>query len=184
MTITDKAPPLEDVPKPKPNIIRVEMPNPLPSIPRPKVVDTPKAVPPKPAIVQKPKDTPKPKPIVVIQKAKPEPLQVPDSCQRSYDWTSNTFSFDVWDGWTIDGDVISLRMNGQILLEHAKLSEQKQHFSIPLHSGLNVLYISLHEEGFDPPNTPNLTLYDGDKKYELSVSGNAGEVARICVWRK
>ncbi len=183
MTLMDQAPPLEDVPKPKPNVIRVEMPKPPPAPPRPKA-DTPKARP--PIVVQKPKDTPKPKPAVIVQQAKPQPPppEVPDSCQRRYDWSSPDFAFDVWDGWTIDGDVISLRMNGRQLLDRTKLSEQKQHFSVPLHSGLNVLYIYLHEEGFEPPNTPNFTLYDGDKKYELSVSGNVGEVARICVWRK
>jgi hypothetical protein len=188
MTIMDNAPPLEDVPKPQqPNIAKVEIPKPpVHHVPR----DTPKPVSPKPVqpfAVQKPRDTAKP--IIIMKPASPEPRpvpppQLPDSCQRTYEWGSPEFVFDVWDGYTVDGDVVSVRMNGRNFLEHAKLSEKKEHFSIPLSHGLNVLYIYLHEEGTEPPNTPNLTLYDGDRKYELAVSGNPGEIVRICVWRK
>jgi hypothetical protein len=77
-----------------------------------------------------------------------------------------------------------MTLNGHVLLDHTKLSEKKQRFTVPLLRGLNILYISLHDEGFDPPNTPNLTLFDGSEPHELSVSGNPGEIARICIWRK
>ncbi len=192
MTIMDNAPPLEDV-KPKPNIARVEVPKPQPIRVK---ADTPKRTPPPPPVAHKPKDTLKPPPPVVQKpKALPKPVTTiiqppaapppaPDTCQRTYQWSSDDFVFDIWDGWTIDGDVVSLSMSGRSLLQHVKLSETKQRFSMPLTRGLNVLYIYLHEEGFDPPNTPNLTLHDGSQTYELSVSGNNGEVARICIWRK
>src|SRR5205823_14536171 len=109
----------------------------------------------------------------------PTPPSAADSCQRSYDWSSPEFAFDVWDGWVVDGDVVSVHMNGNRLLNHATLSQTKQHFTVPLRKGLNILYIELYEEGSEPPNTPNLTLYDGTKSFELAVSGNMGEVARI-----
>jgi hypothetical protein len=193
MTITDDAPPLDEVPKPKPSARTVTPPK-VDAPTKAKVtIDTPKVT---PAPVVKRIDTPKPPPVVVAPKPKPVTVVVqpptppppstppPDSCQRTYEWNSNELAFDIWDGWTIDGDVVSLTINGKSLLNHAKLSETKQRFSIPLVRGLNVLYISLHEEGFDPPNTPNLTLFDGSKTYELSVSGEVGEVARICIWKR
>jgi hypothetical protein len=190
MTVTDNAPPL-DVPKAKPIVVKVDVPK--PPVQRP--IDTPKpapkpvvSLPTPPVVVAKPKDTIPPKPVTIIRQTPPPapaaPPPAPDSCQRTYDWNSSEFAFDIWDGWTIDGDVVSLSMNGNKFLEHSKLSEKKARFSAPLAKGLNVLYIYLHEEGFDPPNTPNLTLYDGSKTYELSVSGEPGEVARICIWRK
>jgi hypothetical protein len=197
MTVIDNAPPLEDVPKPKPEIKKVEVPKPIVvrSIPK----DTPKPVLPRPAppkpvlpkpeppkpVVQKPKDTAKP--IIIVQQPAPKPVvepEIPDSCQRTYHWNSPELVLDVWDGWTIDGDVVSMTINGHQLLDHKKLSEKKERFTVPLLKGLNVLYINLHEEGFDPPNTPNLTLFDGAENHELSVSGNPGDVARICIWRK
>lgn len=194
MTITDNAPPLEDVPGPKPEIKKVEVPKPqINRTPRdtPKIVAVPKPAPAKPTpppVVQKPRDTPKP--VTVIPPTPPEPKiaplapQVPDSCQRTYDWSSPDFAFDIWDGYVIDGDVVTVRMNGKTFLDHSKLSEKKEHFSVSLSPGLNVMYVMLHEEGMEPPNTPNITLYDGSKKYELAVSGEPGEMVRICVWRK
>jgi hypothetical protein len=188
MTLFDNAPPLEDKPKPKPKPVdppkKIVVDTPKPQLIQPVIVkkDTPKAQPPA-VVVPKPEP---PKPIVIVQPAAPAPTppQVPDSCQRTYDWSTNELAFDIWDGWTIDGDVVSLTINGRNLLNHAKLSDTKQRFSVPLVNGLNVLYISLHEEGFDPPNTPNLTLFDGSKSYELSISGEIGEVARICIWKR
>jgi hypothetical protein len=119
----------------------------------------------------------------IVQPAPPPPQAPPDSCQRSYHWSSPDFSFEIWDGFEPDGDVVSLRLNQETLLSQTRLGTEKQRFTRPLHEGLNVLYIELHNEGSDPPNTPNLTLFDGSKKYELAVSGESGEVARICIWR-
>lgn len=181
MNITDDAPPLDPVPKPKPNVTAVPVPKADPPA-KPKKdsvrvvkVDTPK---PPPVVVSKPK------PAVTVVQPAATPPPPPDSCQRTYDWSSNVLAFDIWDGWTVDGDVVSVSINGQTLLNQSKLSEAKQRFSVSLKPGLNVLYIALHHEGFDPPNTPNLTLFDGSRNYELSVSGVPGEVARICIWKR
>jgi hypothetical protein len=180
MTVTDNAPPLEKVNTPAPKIRHAEPPKPVHIAPAPK--DTPKPPPPPPPPPPPRKDTPK-KVIRVVEPPRAQPQAPPDSCQRSYRWGSDDFGFDVWDGWKPDGDVVSLRMNGELLLSQRRLGQEKQHFSVQLHPGLNVLYIELGNEGSDPPNTPNLTLFDGSKKYELAVSGAAGEVARICIWR-
>ena len=85
---------------------------------------------------------------------------------------------------TIDGDIVSLSVGGHTLLDHAKLSGKREHFSLPLSPGLNLIIIALHEDGIDPPNTPNMTLYDGIKKYDLNISGNPGETVRICIFRR
>jgi hypothetical protein len=137
------------------------------------------------------KDTVKkeaPKPIIVTRPdASPSPLNAPtasDSCQRIYNWHSDSLSIDIWDGWTIDGDVISLSVGKQILLSHARLSEHKQHFMVAVQPGLNTITIALHEEGFDPPNTPNLIVYDGIEKHELNISGANGQVVKVCLWRE
>jgi len=102
-------------------------------------------------------------------------------CVRDYEWHSDSLALEIWDGWTVDGDVVSLELNGQTLLNHVKLSEVKLHFVVPLSKGKNTLLLSLHEEGFDPPNTPNLVLHDGTSIYELGVSGASGEKVRFCI---
>jgi len=209
MTIMENAPPLED-PKPKPEVTRAPAPAKMrvqedpPKKPTPPPVPKPDPAPPKDtikAIIRPtvPKDTvkavpkpeaPKPRPVIVIPPRKIEPVKPAapapidtNNCLRSYEWKTDSVSFDIWDGWTIDGDVISLAMRGRTLLDHAKLNESKQHFSLPLARGLNILEISLHEEGFDSPNTPNMILFDGSREYSLNISGKSGETARICIFR-
>ena len=74
-------------------------------------------------------------------------------------------------------------MNGETILNNQQLSQEKKHFELKLHPGLNVLYIDLGYEGSEPPNTPHVILEDGNTKHELAVSGNIGEVVRLCIWR-
>ena len=192
MTVLDNAPPLDDVkPRPKPKPVPVPATrmqvhtDPPPKPARDTVKPAPK--PPKDTVVKPPpKKKDVLKPVIIIApppKAAPAPVRDTNNCLRVYDWSTDSLSFDIWDGWIIDGDVVSLSVGGRALLDHVKLSEVKQHFSVPLSRGINMLLISLHEEGFDLPNTPNLILYDGSKKYELNIAGNKGEVARICIYR-
>ena len=205
MTIMENAPPLDD-PKPKPESkpatagrmrvqdeppVRVPPPTPKPVVTPPKDTSRPA---PKPLPV-KPRDTPKveirpqaPKPAVVLPPArKIEPLKpaVIDTtnCLRSYEWHTDSLSFDVWDGWSVDGDVISLGMRGRILLDHRKLSERKEHFTVPLVRGLNILEVFLHDEGFEIPNSPSIILHGSDKDYQLNISGSNREKVRICFMR-
>ncbi|MBS1616292.1 MAG: hypothetical protein JST06_09280 [Bacteroidetes bacterium] len=180
MTITDNAPPLEPVTKAVPKIERAKETRPVRITPP--AQEKPAAPPPTPPPPPPPKKE-VPKPIqVLLPQAAPKP-QAPDSCQRSYHWSGDDFSFEIWDGWRPDGDVVSVQMNGEQLLNHVTLSQGKQRFKLHLHPGLNVLYIELFYEGNDPPNTPNLTLIDGSKTYDLAISGTSGEVVRICINR-
>ncbi|MEO6830793.1 MAG: hypothetical protein ABI378_01100 [Chitinophagaceae bacterium] len=190
MSIIDDAPPL-DFSTPKMTARNVEVPT-VRKVPH----DTVKKS--EPVILKPiPKDTlkvltPAKKPEIVAVIHLPEARSVtlpqgpPDSnaCARSYTWTADSLSFDIWDGWTVDGDVVSVAFNGSMLLDNEKLSGVKKHFSLPLRKGDNTLIVYLHAEGFEPPNTPNLILFDGTKKYELGISGNSGEKVRICFEKK
>lgn len=151
-----------------------------PVLPKPIPKDTLKALPPvkKPEIAQ----------VIQLREAKSVtlPQGPPDSnaCMRTYSWHTDSLVFDIWDGWTIDGDVVSLSFNGHSILENEKLGEVKKHFSLPLQKGDNNLIVYLHAEGFEPPNTPNIILYDGSKSYELGISGKSGEKVRLCFEKK
>ncbi len=196
MTLLDEAPAPETppvkiaIPKPKP----VTTPKPVPVMavridppkPAPVKVDTPKPRPaaaaPKPQVVKV--DPPKPKPIVIAAPppAPPKP-KIGDSCGKEYQWQSDSLVFEVWDGWTFDGDVISISVDGKRILDHRKLGQQKERFALPIGRGKHRLDLEFHEEGTEPPNTPNMILHDGTKRYELNISGNQGEKVRICLER-
>jgi len=198
MTLLDEAPAPEapvvkvDPPKPRPVVVAptpkpvvqpLPKPNPVPApVKAPVPVDTPKPKPkPKPVIADTPKpQPPRPKPVVLQTPApKPEPRNI-DSCTREYAWQSDSLVFEVWDGWTQDGDVISIVVDGKRLTDHRRLSQSKDRFAIPISRGHHRLDLEFHEEGAEPPNTPNMTLLDGSKRYELNISGANGEKVRIC----
>jgi hypothetical protein len=190
MTIMENAPPLDEPSKvetaPRGMRVQEDSPRPAPTkaavpvVPPPPKTDTVKAAPP---VIPKPRSV-----VVVPPRVEPPkpgagaPVDTND-CLRTIDWDSETFSFDVWDGWAIDGDVISLSIGGKMLLDRVKLSETKQRFNVPLAKGVNIITIFFYEEGFDAPNTPNMTIYDGDKAQILNISGKNGETARICINR-
>jgi hypothetical protein len=109
--------------------------------------------------------------------------KVSDSCNKEYRWQSDSLVFEVWDGFTYDGDVISISVDGKRILDHHRLGQQKERFALPLGKGLHKLNLEFHEEGTEPPNTPNMILYDGSRRYELNISGNFGERVRICFER-
>ncbi len=199
MTLLDEEPAKDptpakiDPPKPKPVVTApppamkvVATPKPVPvAAPKPAPVDTPKPAP-KPVAVVTPKpEAPKPKPVVVMAPPpapKPQP-RMSDSCNREYRWQSDSLIFEVWDGFTFDGDVISIAVDGRPLMERHRLGQQKERFAIPLPKGRHRMNLEFHEEGAEPPNTPNMILYDGAKRYELNISGNFGERVRICFER-
>lgn len=177
-------------PVPTPMVVKIEAPKPKPARidtpkPKPVAIDSPKPKPvvvaPKPATPKA--DPPKPKPVVIVAPPpKPQP-KVSDSCGKEYRWQSDSLVVEVWDGWTFDGDVISISVDGKRVLDHRKLGQQKERFALPMGRGRHQLNLEFHEEGTEPPNTPNMILYDGTKRYELNISGNQGERVRICFER-
>ena len=187
MTIIDDAPPLDPIktPTPKPvavprpmRVVDTTKPKPAPAKPKPVVAppvkDTVKFLPPKPA---------PPPPVIIKVPPKAAPT-INDSCQRVYEWHSDKVVFDISDGWTIDGDVVSVTVAGHTMLDHVKLSDVKQRHTFTLGPGVNTFLLSLWEEGADPPNTPAITFYDGDKIYPLDISGDYGQIVRVCFIRK
>jgi hypothetical protein len=204
MTLLDEAPapdapPVKsDPPKPRPVVVAPtpkpalrQLPKPIPApVKAPAPVDTPKPRP-KPVVI----DTPKPKPIVAQPpqpKPKPVVMQAPepkpqrrnsDSCTREYAWQSDSLTFEVWDGWTLDGDVVSIIVDGKRMMDHHKLGLNRERFALYIGRGRHKLDLEFHEEGTEPPNTPNMILFDGSKRYELNISGATGEKVRICVDR-
>lgn len=190
MTIIDDAPPL-DFPAAKKIQVKAPEPPKARPIPRDTIAKAPAPPPP-------PKDTVRPPPppakkleiahVIHLGETKAKPLApvLPDSngCARIYNWASDSLVFELWDGFTIDGDVVSLVFNDADILGQTKLNKEKLHFTLPLQKGDNSLLIYFHAEGFEPPNTPNITLFDGVTAYPLNLSGKTGEKLKICIEKK
>ena len=191
MTIMENAPPL-DAPTQiaGPSKIKVQQEPPVVAakpkavaIPRDSAVSRPK--PPQPKPEQPKPEQPKPRPVVA---AKPVEVKLPpkidtNNCLKTIEWSSDSLRLEIWDGFTVDGDVVSIHWGDQLILDRKKLGSDKISYVLLVKKGLTFLDIRMFDEGFDPPTTPDITLYDGGKGIPLRVSGSYGDKARVCIDR-
>lgn len=104
--------------------------------------------------------------------------------EKTYEWHNNTVIIDVWDGGNIDGDMITLLYNDSTILDHYKLTSFKKQLRMSLSKDkTDVLTIVAENEGSEPPNTANLTLTDGDTKYNILAYDKKGQQALIHIGR-
>jgi hypothetical protein len=112
--------------------------------------------------------------------AAPQPDKITMNVEKIYDWYSDTVVIDVWDGGTVDGDIISITYNDTHPLSHYRLNENKKQLRIPLSgAAVDVITIYAEEEGNEPPTTANMLLTDGSKQYPVIAYNNRGRQAVI-----
>lgn len=179
MVLIDKTPPRPAPPpaaSPRPTPRRVSPP------PAPRRDTT---APERPRVVTVPR--PDTTAVAVAPPPAPTPPPPPDTAGKRplYHWTSAELTFEIFDGWEQDGDVISIYFNDKVLLDHVQLSKEKRRFSVPLPAqGVSTLRIELHGEGNVPPNTPRLQLIDKGNIYDLAISGKYKDVAFLYFTRQ
>ena len=87
--------------------------------------------------------------------------------------TNKNVTFNVWDSGQIDGDIISLNVNGDWVLENYTLGATKRAISVTLPSrGYSYVVLYAHNEGSLPPNTAALSINDGAREQNLVLSAN------------
>lgn len=80
---------------------------------------------------------------------------------------------DVWDDEQEDGDVLSLVLNEQPLLENYKLIKIRKSLKIHLESNItNLLIMYAKDLGKTPPNTAALSIYDGKRTRIVRLSSD------------
>ncbi len=110
--------------------------------------------------------------------------QVTAGVAKAYEWHSDTVVIAVWDGGDIDGDRITLQYNGKNCLENYMLQRAKKEIRIPVStSGTDIITIIAENEGAAPPNTANLLLTDGAKKYSILAYNKKGDQAIVRIKR-
>lgn len=142
---------------------------------------TPKVVPPvvnnnppkvtsPPQASQKTKEEKKPKEKTTIKIKPPKTPTIPTSVDgRTVSVTKkiavkNTdVVIKVWDHQMIDGDIISLNLNGKWILQNYTLEKEHKEIRVKLQAGTNYLVLHAHNLGIYSPNTAALSLFDGKK---------------------
>ena len=99
---------------------------------------------------------------------------------------SDSIRVDVYDNGEIDGDIVSVFYNQQLILNSQKLTHRSIHIDLVLDSTKNSNEISMFAEnlGLIPPNTALMVIYDGKNKFEVPVSSNMERNATISIKRK
>jgi hypothetical protein len=99
---------------------------------------------------------------------------------------SDSIRIDVYDNGEIDGDIISVFYNQQLILNSQKLTHKSIHIDLVLDPSKNSNEISMFAEnlGLIPPNTALMIIHDGINKFEIPVSSNLDKNSTISIKRK
>jgi hypothetical protein len=94
---------------------------------------------------------------------------------------SRKASITVFDNADVDGDIISISLNGAYLLTGYRLTKEKNKIKFRLEPGLNEIGIYAHNEGDVSPNTSTCVLKTGLKRRNLLVTTSMKRNQRISV---
>lgn len=83
-------------------------------------------------------------------------------------------TFYVWDSGIIDGDIITLVFNGNIIIPKNTLRGPNDKISaeVTLTKGYNYVLLFAHNVGSIPPNTAALSFKDGNGEKQLVLSAD------------
>ncbi|MEO7393564.1 MAG: hypothetical protein ABIU11_01400 [Chitinophagaceae bacterium] len=99
---------------------------------------------------------------------------------------SDSFRVEIYDNGEIDGDMISLFYNKQLIVSNQKLTHKSIKIDLQMDSSQSANEISMFAEnlGLIPPNTALMIITDGKNRYELRISSNLEKNASIRIKKK
>jgi hypothetical protein len=106
--------------------------------------------------------------------------------QQTVSFTSDSLFITLYDNGEVDGDTVSVLLNGNIILEKQGLSTTaiKKTIYIPAHLDRMELVMYAESLGTIAPNTGLLVIRDGKQLYEVRFSGDLQKNASIVLNRK
>ena len=86
-----------------------------------------------------------------------------------------------YDNAQVDGDSISLFLNGKLIFEHIRLTDKAYSIKLAVTElkSSNELIMVAENQGFIPPNTSYMVANVGDKRYEARLESTEGSSALI-----
>lgn len=122
-------------------------------------------------ISKAPKDT-------IPEIAKDSPKEVEDRklvVTRKLKVHTATVKIMVWDHQTVDGDRVSINLNGKWILENYTLKKEKHIFEIELEEGLNTFVLHALNLGKYSPNTAAFIVKEGIKSHRVILESDLNE---------
>ena len=102
-------------------------------------------------------------------------------------FSSDSLQLSFYDNGTVDGDTISMMLNGRIIAEKIKLTTNAFRITIPTRIAPNdSLLLVMHAEslGLIPPNTGLLIIQDGATRYEIRFEGDLQRSSAVMLRKK
>ncbi|MBL7721795.1 MAG: hypothetical protein JNK98_07370 [Chitinophagaceae bacterium] len=99
---------------------------------------------------------------------------------------SDSIRVDIYDNGEIDGDIVSIFYNQNLILNNQKLTHKSVKIDLRLDSSLAANELSMFAEnlGLIPPNTALMVIQDGKNRHEVRVSSNLEKNATIKIRKK
>ncbi|MCB0569037.1 MAG: hypothetical protein KDC66_04705 [Phaeodactylibacter sp.] len=87
----------------------------------------------------------------------------------------------VWDNGTVDGDIVTLFLNGQRILHNFRVSKNKMAIPVTLEENDNFLILHAEDLGAISPNTVAVSVDDGVKEQIIILSSNLDESGAVMI---
>ncbi|GAB5554215.1 MAG: hypothetical protein Sapg2KO_38060 [Saprospiraceae bacterium] len=87
----------------------------------------------------------------------------------------------VWDNGVVDGDIMTLYLNGKKIFDHYKVRDRKAYINIELQEDHNFLVLHADDLGEITPNTVAISIYDGHKEQIIVMSSNLEESGAVLI---
>jgi hypothetical protein len=131
--------------------------------PEPETADRPKS---ETKIVAKKEDR---APVIdTFENVKMRPVVVKDEIEVS----SPDITIEYWDRYNEDGDSVNVYLNKVPVLENVLLTKAKKSIKFHLDKTQNYLVLHALNVGTEPPNTASVTVYDGKKIQNVSLTSD------------
>ena len=105
---------------------------------------------------------------------------------QSVNYSSDSLVISLYDNGEVDGDTVSVLMNGNVIMPMVGLSTNAVRKTIYTKDITDSIQIVMYAEnlGALPPNTGLLIVYDGKQRYEIRFSGDLKKNSAIVFRRK
>jgi hypothetical protein len=105
---------------------------------------------------------------------------------QAVNYTSDSLVLTLYDNGEVDGDTVSVIMNGEVIMPMVGLSTNAVRKTIYTKDIADSIQIVMYAEnlGSLPPNTGLLIVYDGRERYEIRFSGDLKKNSAIVFRRK
>jgi len=100
---------------------------------------------------------------------------------KTFTVTSNEIEISIYDNGEIDGDTISIYLDGALIIANKHLSNKPITYTLKMNeaNAEHTLIMVAENLGRIPPNTSLMIIQDGDKRYQVSITSTEQKNAMV-----